>query len=59
MNAIFAGLLLPARHTNQSPTAEEAVNSKQASDEIAYLTKHENFVMTGSNNVCDNNFIPL
>jgi len=38
LNSAFAGLLLPARHTNQSPITESAINSEQTSDEMAYLT---------------------
>jgi hypothetical protein len=39
LNSAFAGLMLPTRHTNQSPITESAVNSEQTSDEMAYITK--------------------
>jgi len=39
LNPAFAGLLLPARHTNQSPITESDINSEQTSYEMAYLTK--------------------
>jgi hypothetical protein len=39
LNPAFAGLLLPSRHTDQSPITEKAINSEQTSDEMTYLTK--------------------